>query len=232
MTSEELKNNICRILDSKKAADITILDVERLTVLADYFIIAGGTSTTNVKALAEYVEEKMEEAGVPPIRKEGLKDARWVVYDYGNVILHILLDDMRLFYCLEKLWSDGKNLEKYVAEEYEPTKTPEKALKITQKTPEKAPKTAQKTIKNKTDTTEKTEKAGIKAEEKTIKAKPRTAKAKADAAEKVGIKTEEKTVKAKPGTAKAKTDAAEKTEKAELKKKETQSRTNKSKQTE
>ncbi|MDR3293380.1 MAG: ribosome silencing factor [Clostridiales bacterium] len=117
MTPEQLKNKICGFLDDKKAVDISVLNVGELTVLADYFIVAGGTSTTNVKALAEYVEEKIEELGELPLRKEGLRDARWVVYDYGSVILHILLDDMRLFYCLEKLWSNGKNIEKYSVSE-------------------------------------------------------------------------------------------------------------------
>ncbi|MDR1905860.1 MAG: ribosome silencing factor [Clostridiales bacterium] len=116
MTPIELKNEICELLDLKKAADISVLDVGNLTVIADYFVIAGGTSTTNVKALAEFVEDKLKEKGVEPLRKDGLKDARWVVYDYGSVLMHILLDDMRFMYCLEKLWSDGKNMEKYVGE--------------------------------------------------------------------------------------------------------------------
>ncbi|MDR2046900.1 MAG: ribosome silencing factor [Clostridiales bacterium] len=113
MNPEELRDAVCRLLDEKKAADITVLDVGGLTVLADYFIVAGGTSATNVKALAGYVEEKLSGAGVEPLRKEGLRDARWVVYDYGSVIVHILLDDMRLVYCLEQLWNNGKNLKKY-----------------------------------------------------------------------------------------------------------------------
>jgi ribosome-associated protein len=142
MTPEQLKNKICGLLDDKKGVDITVLDVGKLTVLADYFIVASGTSATNVRALAEYVEDKLEkEDGLPPLRREGVKDARWAVYDYGSVIVHILLDDMRLFYCLEKLWSDGGNIEKYVGKD---PKATEKAAKPTVKKPA-VKKTAVKT---------------------------------------------------------------------------------------
>ena len=126
MNPETLRDKICSLLDAKKAADIRILDVAHLTTVADYFIVAGGTSTTNVRALAEYVEAKLEDDGIFPLRKEGIKDARWAVYDYGSVVAHILLDDMRLFYCLEKLWSDGKNITRYTppkaAEDAKPAK--------------------------------------------------------------------------------------------------------------
>jgi ribosome-associated protein len=192
MTSEELKNNICRFLDAKKAADITILDVERLTVLADYFIVAGGSSTTNVRALAEYVEEKMEELGVSPIRKEGVKDARWVVYDYGNVILHILMDDMRLFYSLEKLWSDGKNFQKYVADENETDAAAQKSkAEGTEKTPKIGVKTTEKPTKTGAKTVEKAPKSGVKTTEKTSEKSTKTRVKKVEKAEKpTELKTE------------------------------------------
>ncbi|MDR2090887.1 MAG: ribosome silencing factor, partial [Clostridiales bacterium] len=200
MTSQELKNNICRILDSKKAADITILDVERLTVLADYFIIAGGTSTTNVKALAEYVEEKMEEKGVFAIRKEGLKDARWVVYDYGSVILHILLDDMRLFYCLEKLWSDGKNLEKYMSEQEngieKPLKTVKKEVKTAKEKQENEIEKPLKTAKKEVKTVKLKQEDGIEKPLKTVKKEVKAAKEKQENVLEKPLKTVKKEVKA------------------------------------
>jgi ribosome-associated protein len=202
-------------LDAKKAADITVLDVERLTVLADYFIVAGGTSNTNVRALAEHVEEKMEELGVSPLRKEGVKDARWVVYDYGSVILHILLDDMRLFYSLEKLWSDGKNFQKYVAEDESDaieikTISAEKSVKSKAEKVEKPTKTRTATAKNKAETAEKKTRTTAKTgTEKPTKTRTATAKNKAETAEKktrttakTGTGTTEKPKKTRTITAK------------------------------
>lgn len=115
MNPEEIKNAICKELDDRKAVDITVLNVAHLTVVADYFVICTARSNKQVKALAEYVEEKMEDEGVKPLRSDGLRDGKWAVLDYGSVIVHIFNDDTRVFYCLEKLWSDGDNVEFYPA---------------------------------------------------------------------------------------------------------------------
>lgn len=117
MNSKSLVNEICKILDEKKGADITVLHVEKLTVLADYFIIASGHSSTQVKALADNVYEKLKEKETPALRTEGFTSGRWAVLDYGSVIVHIFNDESRMFYCLEKLWSDGENLIKYEGKE-------------------------------------------------------------------------------------------------------------------
>ncbi|MDR3264311.1 MAG: ribosome silencing factor [Clostridiales bacterium] len=180
-TPEQLKNEICRHLDDKKAADISILDVAHLTVLADYFVVVGGTSMTNVRALAEYVEAKLEASGTLPIRKEGVRDGRWVVYDYGSVIVHILLDDMRLFYCLEKLWSDGKNLEKYRPEAPVKDFKRKTAVKVSAKEkPSAVKKAAAKTVKEKPSAVkEAAAKPAAKAKPAVVKeAAAKTAKAK------------------------------------------------------
>lgn len=115
MSPEEIKNAVCKELDERKAVDITVLNVADLTVIADYFVICTARSNKQVKALAEYVEEELEEAGVPTLRSDGVREGKWAVLDLGSVIVHIFNDDTRMFYCLEKLWSDGGNVEFYPA---------------------------------------------------------------------------------------------------------------------
>ena len=106
--------DICGYLSAKKAYGIVYIDVESKTSLCDYFVICSGRSSTQVKALAESVDEKMEkERGLTPRRKEGVREGRWAVLDYEDVIVHIFNDEERDFYHLERLWEDGKNLTKY-----------------------------------------------------------------------------------------------------------------------
>lgn len=117
MTPLELNTKICEILDEKKADDITVLKVEHLTVLTDYFVIATARSTTQVKALAEALDDKLsKEEGLQPNRIDGIREGRWVVLDYGTTIVHVFNDETRMLYCLEKLWSDGTNVEKFSKE--------------------------------------------------------------------------------------------------------------------
>lgn len=105
---------ICGILSSKKAYDIVYIDVESKSSLCDYFVICSGRSTTQVKSLAENLEEKLsKEYALEPRRREGVREGRWAVLDYGDVIVHVFNDDMRDFYHLERLWEDGKNLTRY-----------------------------------------------------------------------------------------------------------------------
>lgn len=113
MESKELKDLICKELDDRKAVDITVLSVTKLTVIADYFIICTGLSCRQVKALAENVKEKLDGMDINCLRMDGIEGGKWVVMDYGGVIVHIFNDDTRMFYCLEKLWTDGDNVEFY-----------------------------------------------------------------------------------------------------------------------
>lgn len=117
MNEEELKDFICAKAADKKAKDIVILKVAHLTVIADYLIICSGRSTTQVKGIANYVEDELAKSGIEPLRTEGIQDGRWAVLDYGSVILHVFNDENRLVYCLDKLWSDGNNTETYSYEE-------------------------------------------------------------------------------------------------------------------
>ena len=117
MESKILAENICKILSEKKARDIVKINVAEKTVLADYFIIAGGRSTTQVKALCEYVDEGMSKLGVEVKRREGETEGRWGVLDFGDCIVHIFNDESRLFYHLERLWGDESNIEKIESED-------------------------------------------------------------------------------------------------------------------
>lgn len=117
MNEEELKNLICKKVSDKKGKDIVVLKVAHLTVLADYFIICSGHTASQVKGIANYVDDELATQGMEPLRREGIADGRWAVLDYGSIILHIFNDENRLVYCLDKLWSDGTNIERYEYEE-------------------------------------------------------------------------------------------------------------------
>ena len=103
---EELEIAV-KALDSKKARDIKVLKVEELTTLANYFVIASATSTTQVKAFADEVEFRMGEKGVQPKSLEGYQTKTWICLDYIDVIVHVFLENEREFYQLEHLWADG-----------------------------------------------------------------------------------------------------------------------------
>ena len=107
MESEKLANGICSFLEEKKAHDVVKIFVADKTVIADYFVIAGGRSQTQVRALAEYVEEYIEKSGGEVKNTEGVAEGRWAVIDAGDVIVHVFDDEQRLFYHLEKLWGSA-----------------------------------------------------------------------------------------------------------------------------
>lgn len=114
MTSKEKALAICKILSEKKGENIVYIDVADKSALCDYFVIAGGRSSTAVRSLCENLEEKMQkDFGLQPSRKDGGREGRWNVLDYGDVIVHVFNDEMRDFYRLERLWEDGKNLTAY-----------------------------------------------------------------------------------------------------------------------
>lgn len=105
----ELIEKIATALYEKKAQDIVALDVTGLTVITDCMLIASGRSAIQVKTLADEVEDRMSEMGIEPIRKEGQQDGRWVVLDYGTVLVHIFHTAEREFYRLDKLWEHDNN---------------------------------------------------------------------------------------------------------------------------
>lgn len=109
MTERALAQAIGTWLYNKKAQDIISLQVSHLTVIADYMVIASGRTPAQVKALADEVDEKMAEAGWILRRSEGAAEGRWIVMDYGTILVHIFHRDERAYYNLERLWEDGSN---------------------------------------------------------------------------------------------------------------------------
>ena len=109
MESTELALRIAQILFDKKALDITVLRVGHMTVITDYMVIASGRSALQVKSLADDVDDALAVEGVTLRAKEGQGEGRWIVLDYGTVLVHIFHPEDRQFYHLERLWEDGEN---------------------------------------------------------------------------------------------------------------------------
>lgn len=98
-------------LEDKKAEDIKIIDISEVSVLADYFIIAGGSNRSQIQALCNHVEEKLGKAGFHAKQTEGYDTANWVLMDFGDIIVHIFDKENRLLYDLERIWRDGKAMD-------------------------------------------------------------------------------------------------------------------------
>lgn len=107
MNSYEQAILTAKALDSKKGLDIQVIEIKDISVLADYMVIATGTSSTHVKALADEVEYKLDEAGVSVSHIEGYRSNSWILLDYIDVIVNVFSDEAREFYDLERLWHDG-----------------------------------------------------------------------------------------------------------------------------
>ena len=104
----EMLNVACKAAEEKKAFDIVVLDIKGVSVLCDYFLICSGHSGTQVRSIAENIEEKLSEKGVEPKRREGLRESRWVLLDYGDLVVHVFREEERDFYKLEHLWADAE----------------------------------------------------------------------------------------------------------------------------
>lgn len=101
---------MAKAASSKKALDIVIIDLKKMPSVTDYFVIVSGTSTTQVKAIADNIRKKLKEAKQRLWHIEGQKDALWILLDYGDAVGHIFYDETRRFYDLERLWSDAPHL--------------------------------------------------------------------------------------------------------------------------
>lgn len=112
MTTKELTKTALNALLDRKASDIVLLRVTQQTTLADYYVICTGTSNTQLRAIADAVDESMsKQYGLEPKRIEGYRSASWILLDYGSVIVHAFKNDTRQFYDLERLWSDSEKLD-------------------------------------------------------------------------------------------------------------------------
>lgn len=107
LSAKELSEEIVRLLDAKKGLNIEVIRIDNLTILADYFVLATGTSTTHVRTLADEVEFKLKEQGTQPHHIEGYTSSNWILLDYGAVIVHLFTEETRKFYSLERLWADA-----------------------------------------------------------------------------------------------------------------------------
>ena len=112
MSARELAKLIVHSLEEKRAEDIRIIDISKISTIADYFIIANGTNRNQVQALADNVGEDCHKAGYALHQTEGYNSANWILMDYSDVIVHIFSKEDRLFYDLERIWRDGVPVDK------------------------------------------------------------------------------------------------------------------------
>lgn len=110
MTSKELAKIAINALDDKKGEDIKVIDISEVSVLADYFIIAGGSNRSQIHAMADNVDECLSKNGGTLKQIEGYDAGNWVLLDFQDIIVHIFDKENRLFYDLERIWSDGKQI--------------------------------------------------------------------------------------------------------------------------
>lgn len=112
MEARELTKLMIEALEDKKAEDIRVIDISKVSVIADYFVIASGNNRNQVQALADNVAETCGWAGVAEKQIEGYDSANWILMDYSDVIVHIFSKEDRLFYDLDRIWRDGVLIEK------------------------------------------------------------------------------------------------------------------------
>lgn len=107
---KELLSKIYDKLDEKQAEDIVLLDVRGITPIADYFVIASADNERKVKSMANELDDFIEKNGLPLRSKEGMDTSRWILLDYGDIIVHLFQEEERDFYNIEKIWKDGINI--------------------------------------------------------------------------------------------------------------------------
>ncbi len=110
MTAAQMTGRAIEALEDKKAENISLIDISEVSVLADYFLIASGNNRNQVQAMIDSVEEALGRAGVSPRHVEGYQTGNWVLMDYGDLIVHVFDRQNRLFYDLERIWRDGKQI--------------------------------------------------------------------------------------------------------------------------
>ena len=111
LPSRELAEIAVKALDSKKGKEIRLIRIDKITTLAEYFVICTGTSNTQINALCDAVEKELTEKGEEPLHREGYRGGTWVLLDYGCVVVHVFNDEARKFYSLEHMWADGEEVD-------------------------------------------------------------------------------------------------------------------------
>ncbi|MCR6544985.1 ribosome silencing factor [Dehalobacterium formicoaceticum] len=109
MTSYELSRIAAQAAVKKKGMNVVIMDLQEISLIADYFVICSGNNINQVQAICEFINEEVKLAGgQPALRIEGLKEGRWILMDFGGVVVHVFQEEERLYYNLERLWGDAK----------------------------------------------------------------------------------------------------------------------------
>ena len=111
LTPNEIAIAVTKALDEKKGMDISLLKIDRVSSLADYFLICTGTSNTHVKTLCDYAEFTLEELGETMLGRDGHRGNAWELLDYGTIVIHVFTDEARKFYDLERLWADAEKID-------------------------------------------------------------------------------------------------------------------------
>ncbi len=110
MTTMEKARETVKALDGKKALNIKVLKIDSCTIVADYYVLATGTVSTHIKALADETEYKLDMQNVKPIHVEG-KTTNWIVLDYGDIIVHVFTENSRDFYDIDNLWENAEEID-------------------------------------------------------------------------------------------------------------------------
>ena len=111
LTPKEVAYEVTKALDEKKGMDIKLLKIDKVSTLADYFLICTGTSNTHVRTLCDYAEYTMENLEEPMLGREGHRGNSWELLDFGSVVVHVFTDEARAFYNLERLWADAEQVD-------------------------------------------------------------------------------------------------------------------------
>ena len=111
LSAKEVAYEVTKALDAKKGMDIQLLKIDKVSSLADYFLICTGTANTHVKTLCDYAEYTMEQLGEPMIGREGHRGNAWELLDFGSVVVHVFTEEAREFYALERLWADAEQVD-------------------------------------------------------------------------------------------------------------------------
>ena len=111
LTPKEIAYAVTKALDEKKGMNIKLLKIDRVSSLADYFLICTGTSNTHVKTLCDFAEYTLEEMGESMLGREGHRGNSWELLDYGTIVIHVFTEEAREFYALERLWADAENID-------------------------------------------------------------------------------------------------------------------------
>ena len=111
LSAKEIAYDVTRALDEKKGLNIRLLKIDRVSSLADYFLICTGTSNTHVKTLCDYAEYTMEQLGEQMLGREGHRGNSWELLDFGAVVVHVFTEEARQYYDLERLWADAEQID-------------------------------------------------------------------------------------------------------------------------